>query len=273
MKHLTEEELVAKAFGERDGEAAAERHLAGCEQCAGRYAALMIDLAALKPVSTPERDAGYGDRVWASLVPTLPVYAADKRRWLSPVLNLASNPAIWKGLVYAGACALLVGGAFVAGRNWDQWTRPRIAAENQSGLEAKQPVVLVVLGDHLDRSERLLVELKHADAGSAEMVSPMRDEARSLLAANQVCRQDASQIGDPALETALDRLDPLLTELANQPGGLNRETITRLQTEMNADGLLFEVRVLRARLPDRLPDAQAGAQAGGAGRTPHGGTI
>lgn len=267
MKHLTEEELVAQAFGERggEGEAAAERHFAGCEVCAGRYAALMTDLAALKPVSTPERDDGYGQRVWASLAPGLPVYAAEKRRWLNPLSSLVT----WKGLVYAGACALLVGGAFFAGRNWDHWRQPQVTAEKQVAPDAKQPVVLVILGDHLDRSERLLVELKHADAGSAEMVSPMRDEARSLLAANQVCRRDASQIGDPALETALDRLDPLLTELANQPGGLNRETITRLQTEMNADGLLFEVRVLRARLPDRLPDEQSG----GADRSPHGGTI
>jgi hypothetical protein len=200
------------------------------------------------------------------MAPGLPVYAMENRGWLKHLPSLG----IWKGLAYAGACALLVAGAFFAGRNWDNWTKPQVAAVNQAGQQPKQPVILVVLGDHLDRSERLLVELKHADAGSAEMVSPMRDEARSLLAANQVCRQDASRIGDPALETALDRLDPLLTELANQTGGLNRETITRLQTEMNADGLLFEVRVLRARLPDRLPDGQ---QAGGAGRPPHGGTI
>jgi hypothetical protein len=79
------------------------------------------------------------------------------------------------------------------------------------------------------------------------MVSPLRDEARSLLAANRICRQNAKQENDPALSTALDRLDHLLTELANQPGGLDREAIIKLQDEMNADGLLFEVRVLRLR--------------------------
>ncbi len=54
---------------------------------------------------------------------------------------------------------------------------------------------------------------------------------------------------DPELATALDRLDHLLDELANQPGGLNMATLARLQNETNADGLLFEVRVLRSRLP------------------------
>jgi hypothetical protein len=132
----------------------------------------------------------------------------------------------------------------------------------QSPPPAKQPVIVVVLSDHLDRSERLLVELKHVDADSAELISPLRDEARSLLAANRVCRHNASQDDDPALATALDRLDHVLNELANQPGGLNATTITRLQDEMNADGLLFQVRVLRSRIPDRRSAGAAAANGG-----------
>jgi hypothetical protein len=155
-------------------------------------------------------------------------------------------------LGYAAACVLLIIGAFFADRIWEQ-RRPRVEAVKPIAPAAKQQVVLVVLSDHLDRSERLLVELKHADANSAEVVSPLRDEARSLLAANRVCRQDASRIDDPALATALEHLDRLLAELANQPGGLNAATITRLQDEMKSDSLLFEVRVLRSRIPDRQP--------------------
>jgi len=83
------------------------------------------------------------------------------------------------------------------------------------------------------------------------MVSPLRDEARSLLAANRVCRKNLAQKDDPELATALDHLDNLLAEAANEPGGLNAESIARLQDEMNADGLLFEVRVLRSRIADR----------------------
>jgi hypothetical protein len=71
------------------------------------------------------------------------------------------------------------------------------------------------------------------------------------LVANRICRQNARQQDDPALANALDRLDHLLEELANQPGGLNVATLARLQSEANADGLLFEVRVLRSRLPNQ----------------------
>jgi hypothetical protein len=111
------------------------------------------------------------------------------------------------------------------------------------------------LSDHLDRSERFLVELKHADVDSEEMISPLRDEARSLMAANRICREDAKKNGDPALSKALDRLDHVLDELANQPGGLNAAALARLQDEMKSDSLLFEVRVLRSRTSDQQRNA------------------
>jgi hypothetical protein len=85
------------------------------------------------------------------------------------------------------------------------------------------------------------------------MVSPLRDEARSLLNANHICRKNAEKADDPALEGALDHLDHLLTEIADQPGGLNAASITRIKNEMNRDGLLFEVRVLRSRARDQGP--------------------
>lgn len=156
-----------------------------------------------------------------------------------------------RGLSYAAAGLLLVAGSFYAGLRWQQ-SRTQIAAENKAQPKRNaRPIVVVVLSDHLDRSERLLVELKHVDANNADMMPPLRDEARSLLAANRICKTDAEKVDDPALQTALDHLDHLLNELANQPGGLNAEAISRLKDEMDADGLLFEVRVLRSRTRDR----------------------
>jgi hypothetical protein len=248
MKHLSEEELIEHYYGMGRGAKASARHLEACPECAEAFAALRRDLAEMEFAEPPVRGEAYGVEVWESIRHSLPVYEARKRGWL--------RVGHWKALSYTAACALLVAGAFYAGRLWEQkQTHP--AAQNNP-LQQVQPhpdhpkprVVVVVLSDHLDRSERLLVELKHVDADSPEMVSPLRDEARSLLAANRICRQNAQQEDDPALTKALDRLDRVLDELANHPGGLNAATLTRLQDEMNADGLLFEVRVLRSRLPD-----------------------
>ena len=185
-------------------------------------------------------DAGYGEQVWRSLSPTLPVYP---RR--SPVrLHLG----LWLSLGSAVACSLAVG-AFYVGRAWEH-RQPHPTVAN-TPVPPPPRVVVVLLSDHLDRSERLLVQLKHLDAEDTAMIPALREEARSLLSASRTCCQDAAGAGDPAVADALDHLNRLLTELANQPDGLNAAAIARLQHEMESDGLLFEVRVLRSRLPDR----------------------
>jgi hypothetical protein len=243
LNHLTEEELVAQAYGENGG---AVEHMAGCSDCARAFAELKSDLAELKPVEPPARDENYGERVWQAIAGSLEPYARN-RNWLA-----ARWPGSWAWrLAYAAACTLLVAGAFYAGRVWEHVSHQRAMAElRKHQPQTKQPIVVVVLSDHLDRSERLLVELKHVDANNTDMLPPLRDEARTLLQANRVCQKNAEKSGDPALEATLDRLDHVLAELANQPGGLNAAAIERLKEEMNADGLLFEVRVLRSRVQD-----------------------
>jgi hypothetical protein len=245
MKHLNEEELIEHYYSK--GTAGAGKHLETCAECAEAYAALRSDLDVMKFAAPPARDPAYGERVWQSIAPFLPAYHVRNRSWL--------DIGLWRGLSYA-AFALLLVGAFFAGRLSEHkqagtMAKSTPAPAQERAAPPQQRIVVVVLSDHLDRSERLLVELKHADAGSEETVSSLRDEARSLLAANRICRQNAAKIDDPELAAALDRLDQVLGELANHPGGLNPATITRLQDEMNADGLLFQVRVLRSRIPEQ----------------------
>lgn len=264
MKHLSGGELVGYYYGEdaAGSRAESERHLETCAECAQALRDLENDLKEIKAAGEagalgfsepPARDASYGRRVWASLASSLEAYPARKRAGLR--LNL------WQSLAYGAACAVLVAGAFYAGRQWEHRQLPAVAQKAPQRAAARQPVLIVVLGDHLDRSERLLVELKHTDAGNEEMAVPLRDEARTLLAANRICRQNAKKADDPELTKALARLDHLLGELASQPDGLDPETIERLQKEMNRDNLLFEVRILRSRIPDR--PASAGFSQGG----------
>jgi hypothetical protein len=258
MRHLTEEEMIEHAYGESYNIVAVERHFASCPRCAESFTNLERDLTGVSRLNAPPRDAHYGERVWASIAPSLPVYAHPQKRsaWYS------FKTGWGKGLAYAAACGLLMAVAFYAGKQWEHWKQPPVAKVEHTNPPAKQPVVVVVLDDHLDRSERFLVQLKHADVDTSEMAVPMRDEARSLLAANKVCRQKAAQSDDPELNTALDHLDRLLAEAANSPGGLNTQSIAKLQQEMNSDGLLFEVRVLRSRIGHREQDGNNSAKGG-----------
>jgi hypothetical protein len=233
MNHITEEELIEYYYGEIGHKAGIERHLKVCKECSGAFASLSKELADIKRISPPVRDAGYGEQVWQSLRHSLPAYEKTSRRWRSYF--------VWNALALATLCALLL--AFLAGR---QWQRKQIDRVAENIPQARERVVFVVLGDHLDRSERLLVELKHAGDGPATPL--LRAEAQDLLTANRLYRESAAQAGDPALAAALDHLERALVEVANEPGDLSPSDVAQIQKEMNTDGLLFEVRVLRSRV-------------------------
>ena len=80
---------------------------------------------------------------------------------------------------------------------------------------------------------------------------PVKAEAQDLLSANRLYRESAARAGDQQLSAALDRLERVLVEIVNEPEGSSPAQLARLQKEMNTDGLLFEVRVLRSRIPDQ----------------------
>jgi hypothetical protein len=251
MKHLNEEELIEHYYEESVNMADCERHLKACAACAKHYAELRRDLDGVKPLAPPARGEDYGEQVWQSIRSSLPVYEKPKRSWIRR----------WQPLGWAAACALLIALAFVTGRQWERKQTPSVAEAVDP--QARQRVVIVVLGDHLDRSERLLVELNHAGSNDIS-AAPLRSDARELLASNRLLRQSAIQAGDLNVEASLDRLERLLVELANQPEDLSEADLNRLRQEMNTDGLLFDIRVLRARIhsqalaPQGAPKAMKG---------------
>jgi hypothetical protein len=246
MKHLNEEELVDHFYGEATAPAFAEHHLRECNVCAEAYAALRQDLTSIKSAAVPARPASYGERVWQSLRNSLPVYEKQKRRWV--------NFNFLQSLGYATAYIVLIAAVFFSGRQWEHRQHPNIqSAGTDQAAQPRIPIIVVVLGDHFDRSERLLVELNHAnDAGA---VMPVKAEAQDLLSVNRLYRESASRAGDRQLSAALDRLERVLVEIVNEPEGSSPAQLARLQKEMNTDGLLFEVRVLRSRIPDQQASA------------------
>jgi hypothetical protein len=249
MIHLTEEQLIEYYYEESPQPARIARHLRECNGCADTYAELRSDLDAIEPVAVPARDAGHGEQVWHSIRNFVPTYQQKQQRQWRRFSHL-------KGLSFATACGLLIAVAFLAGRQWENYQRPsqiQTAANNPS----RQPIVLVVLGDHLGRSERFLVALRHGDSG--ESTALVKAEAQDLLSANRLYRESAVKSGDPAFAAALDRLERVLVEVANEPDDATPARLAELQKELNTDGLLFEVRVLRSHVQDEPEEQQPAA--------------
>jgi hypothetical protein len=240
MKHYDEEELIEYHYEEFAHMAECERHLKNCVACAASYVALTRDLGEWKPAPIPSRSDAYGDQVWQAIRNSLPVYEPKPAWW----------QRFWRPVSWAAACALLIACGFLAGRHWERRHQPTQAMN--VAPQARQRVLVVFLGDHLDRSERLLVELNHTDQAAS-----LESEAKELLATNRLIRQSTGIEGDPQVEAALDHLERLLIELSNQPEGLSESRLQQLREEMNSDGLLFDIRVLRSRM--RIPKSTEGA--------------
>jgi hypothetical protein len=238
MSHLTEEQLVEHYFAEGANRVVAETHLQICSRCEQAFEEISNALAVRAP-EPPAREPGYGRRLWQSIEAPLRPYPAAKLRYFS-----------WPRLVLASACLLALAAAFFGGSLWQTSRNHRSEAANPA--QAKERVVLFILDDHLDRSERLLVELSHAgrekrDQDDSFRADSFQAEAKQLLPDNRLYRQALSGGSDPMMAAALDHLERVLLEVANSPDKLNSADIARIEREMNMDSLLFQVRVLRAR--------------------------
>ena len=239
MKHLNEEELIELYYNEAT--TAAHVHLRACRECSTQYADLQRDLDGVKAAQAGPRGTEYGERVWQALKPQLIAYQKRPAGWRWGVQ--------WKSVAVAVSCAVLLAIAFVGGRYWERRANSTTAVVD-ANPPATQRVLLVVLTDHLDRTERLLVALNHADSSDKAENGQLQSEARELLASNRLYRTTASKAGNPAMAGALDRVENVLAEMANNPN-LTEKDLERIRRDMNTEGILFDIRVLLARTPDQ----------------------
>ena len=238
MKHLGEDEMIEVYYGEATG--AANAHLEACPECSAQYATFKQSLDAIQPAAVPQRTADYGEHVWETLRPQLIPYQKKRTNWLGWTQ--------WRGAALAVGFAMLLAAVFLGGRYWERTSTKK--SDITASLPSTQRVVVVVLTDHLDRTERLLVQLKHIDPRDGTENSELQSEARALLASNRLYRTSATNAGDPALAGALDQLEGVLAEIANDPK-LTASDLERVRKEMNTEGILFEIRVLLTRSPDQ----------------------
>jgi hypothetical protein len=235
MKHLTEEEMIEHYYSEDLRKADVEAHLRVCTPCSRAYEELGRLLGSIRSTEIPQHGPEYGTQVWQSIRGSLLAYQPKRKRSFFH----------WAQMAYVAACLLLLAGAFLAGRFWEHaHTKPTLASNPQ---QTKERVVLFVLDNHLDRSERLLVQLNHAAADGEQIDYLLQGEARQLLTDNRLYRQSITKSNDPLLAAALDHLERVLLEVANSPYGLNSADIARIEKEMNTQGLLFQIRVLRTK--------------------------
>jgi len=253
MDHLTEEQFVLYYYGEGDGSAGVREHLDACEACRGEYANLQRVLNIVDAAPVPERAANYGAQVWRKLEPRFKQKLSGRSngwaRWLTPVL--------WPMRHWAATAAMagLVLAAFLAGR---YYPLPRQSSQMASSAgQVRERILLVAVGDHLERSQMVLVELVNARPGQALDISSEQQRAGDLVSENRLYRQTAARTGDASVAGVLDELEPVLLEIANGPARLTPEEVDKLRRRIEGDGILFKVRVVGSTVRHREEKAAA----------------
>jgi RNA polymerase sigma factor (sigma-70 family) len=110
------------------------------------------------------------------------------------------------------------------------------------GAEAQptpERVLQAAVGDHLDRTQMMLVELANADTDGADILAGEQERAVDLVAANRVIRQSAMQSGDVQIVDILEDLERVLQEIANAPTNVTSNDLTDLQSRITRQDLLF----------------------------------
>lgn len=237
--HLTENDLVLHHYHDSESPAAVEQHLASCPECRNELESIRRVLALVDELPVPDRGDGYGEQVWNRLRWRL---GGERRR-------------NWQSML-AAAAVLAV--AFIAGVLWHARNvapapsrlTPKAAQVAPAGATAPRShdrVLVVVVTDHLDSSERMLQELENADPKRPLDLGDERKRAEDLLTSNQIYRQTAAQRGDERLAAVLSDLEPVLIEIANSDAKLTPEEVSSLQRRIDSKGLLFKVRVASAQ--------------------------
>ena len=256
MNHLSEEQIVLHYYGDADAPGEVEQHLSACAECRAEFERLQSMLKQIEPLEVPEPASSFEEKTWLNIRDRLAEKGSFFRR-LFGRRTLNGAPATPRGWAWwdgkwavAGLMAVLVVGAFLAGRFWPRPGPPQIA--QQPAQVNPQRIVLVAVGDHLERSQMLLVEIMHnEDTGHIDF-SAEQQLARDLLDDNHLYRVSAQQVGDPQVARVLDQLGRVLAEIANGPAQVSAGDVQQVRHTIQSEGLLFKVRVIQSEVNSKL---------------------
>ena len=239
MKHITEEHLFAYREGEMQERESIAAHLQECGECRAELERIEAVFLALDAMPVPDPGEEYGTTVWRQIADRIPEKRANWwTGWLAPRRLMA----------LATAAALLVL-AFYAGRK----TSPQAGGEEVLDAgKVRERVLLVAVGEHLGKSEMILMELANtqtADTGKKWInISTEQKRAEDLVEENRLYRQTAISNGDNGMASTLDELERVLLDVANSPAEVTPVQFEAIQKRIAAQGILLKVRVVQQEL-------------------------
>jgi hypothetical protein len=214
-------------------------HLQECGECRAELERIEEVFQALNAMPVPDPGEDYGATVWRQIANRLPEKRASWwAGWFAP-----------RRLMALGVAAALLVLAFYAGRK----TSPKVGGDEIADAgKVRERVLVVAVGQHLGKSEMILMELSNAQPAETGKklinISTAQRRAEDLVEENRLYRQTALNGGDNAIASTLDELQRVLLDVANSPAEVTPAQFESIQKRIAAQGILLKVRVVRQEL-------------------------
>ena len=212
----------------------------------------MLALVDKEPM--PEAPPGFEQEMWARVEPVVSGFGRTSEVRLKA--DTTRPDTTWsfefpRWALAAGVAALAVG-SFALGRVWDTpASSTRTSADDVRAVSER--MLRSEVEEHLERSQRVLVELVNADDSAPVVLASDRERAADLVAAGRLYRRSAEEMGDAETRDLLEDVERVLVEVANGP-------------DVETSNYLSEVRVANQQSGFDLPAARDDGSDAGARR-------
>jgi hypothetical protein len=249
VKHLSEEVVILVYYGEPVDEAV-KKHLAACPDCREEVRKVAAVLNALQDYTVPEPQPAFEQLLWQRIAPAIRPRVAQPRLW-----HYWWQYRWQRWVLAPGLVCLLIGSFFVGRLSMSRSiNRPVTVPSTLAGImsdSGRERILLVALGDHLERSQMVLVEIANGKPGSAAEFQLTQQRAQNLVGENRLYRQAAQLSGDTEFSDLLDELERVLTDIANRPSDLSSPELEQIQHRIESRGLIFKIRVTGSNLQQK----------------------
>jgi hypothetical protein len=249
-RHISDEDLLLDYYGEATPEQHAEMraHVETCAECQALDRELRAVLALVDSEPLPEAPPGFEREMWARLEPV--VSGLPSRSFGGPRKADTTWSFEFPRWALAASVAALAVGSFALGRVWDTpTTSPHVSTADVRELSER--MLRSEVEEHLERSQRVFVELVNADDSAPVLLASDRERAADLVAAGRLYRRSAEEAGDADTRDLLEDVERVLVEIANGPEVESSNDLSEVRARITDQDLIFRLRVMTAGMQAR----------------------
>jgi hypothetical protein len=257
--HISDEDLLLDYYGEATTEQRAmmRAHLQSCAACQALDRELRAVLALVDKEPVPEAPPGFEQEMWRRVEPVVSGFSRTREVRLKAGTTKADTTWSFElpRWALAASVAALAVGSFALGRVWDTpASSTRTSAADVRAVSER--MLRSEVEEHLERSQRVLVELVNADDAAPVVLASDRERAADLVAAGRLYRHSAEEMGDTDTRDLLEDVERVLVELANGPDVETSNDLSEVRRRISDQDLIFRLRVMTAGMRARERDAR-----------------